>query len=113
MEDSFIGGAIAEYTYTDLFAFLHFERQPHPDRLRNSTTHNSVRAEIVGLKISDMHRTTTTMVVAGVLTKEFSHHQIDVSALGNEMSMPAMMIDQIVIRTDRHADAGRHGFLPG
>src|SRR3990172_13314602 len=108
MEDAFIGCSVTEDANTNLFTFLQLQGKSHTDCLRNTPAYNSIRAQIIGLKISDVHRTTASVVVTGVLAKEFRHHQIDVSALGNEMSVTAMMIDQVIIGMYRQADAGRH-----
>ena len=113
MEDAFVGSAIAKDANADLLAFLHLQRQPYPNRLWNAPADNAICAEVVGLKISDVHRAAAAVVVAGVFAQEFRHHQVDIRALGDEMSVPAMMINQIVLGTNCQANPCRHRLLPG
>ena len=53
------------------------------------------------------------MVVAGLLAQELGHHQVDVGALGNEMAVPAMVVDQVIVGAHRDGNPRCHRLLPG
>jgi hypothetical protein len=84
-----------------------------PDRHRllgNTSPDDAVGARL--LEKSAMCMEPPARGVAGVLAQEFRHHQLDVGAFGDEMSVPAVMVDQIIVHADGAPGPHRHRFLP-
>src|SRR5690349_9107477 len=112
MKNTLIGGAVPEDADADLLSLLHLQGQPHAHRLRDTATYYSISAEIVRLKISDVHRTPAPVVVARIFAEKFRHHQADVRAFSDEVPVSAMMIDEKIIGTHCQTDPRRYCLLP-
>ena len=112
MEDAFIGCAVAEDGDDDLLAALHLQSQPDADRMRDAAAHDAVRPQVVGGEIGDVHRAAAPAAVAGILAQELGHHQVDIRTLGDEVPVPAMVVDEVIILVDRHAQADCYSLLP-
>src|SRR5581483_6890412 len=58
-----------------------------------------------------MHRAALSAAGTTGSTKEFSHHSVDIAALGNTMAMAAVGRGNVVVVLKVHADADRARFL--
>ena len=58
-----------------------------------------------------MHRPTLAFAVAGLLAENLSHHRLELTALGDQVSVTAVRAGDVVLVGERRAHTCRRGFL--
>ena len=90
MESTDIGGAIAEKADSSLVGSSHFGGKTDPGGNWYSRPHNPHGTQYANIHISNVHRASLTLIIAGFLGKQLSHHPVGFTTLGNQMPMSAV-----------------------
>src|SRR2546425_872446 len=80
-------------------------------RQRRAAADDRVRAQIAGVRIGDVHRSALAFAVAGLLAEQLGEHEIGYRAFREAVSVAAMRARDVVISSQRLADADGHRLL--
>src|SRR5579863_10344186 len=112
VEYSLAQRAIAKEAYRHLLAAAHLDRHGSPGSNARASAYNGIRAQVAGILVSDMHRTTLALTVTSFLAQQFGKHAVNRCSLCQAVSMPAMRAGDVVIAPQRRANADRDSLLP-
>src|SRR5262249_37326109 len=76
-----------------------------------ATGDNTIGAQHTDRKIGNVHRAALALAIARGAAKEFGHHFLDISALGNAMAVAAVRTGNIIGRLEVRTNGHSHGFL--
>ena len=111
MEGALVGGAVTEERHGDVVLAGDHGAQRGAGGDRQSSADDAVGAEDAERVIDDMHRAALAFAVAGALAENLRHHAIEASALGDQMSVAAMVRGDAIGLAQRGADAGGGSFF--
>ena len=111
VERTLIGRSVAEEADADLIGLAHLDRKPHTSAQAMTRAYNTVCAKDAEIQIGDVHRTAAALAVAALLGVELGHHALEVTALGDHMTVAAVRARDIVILAQAGAGGGRNRFF--
>ena len=91
VENTFVGRPISKETNNDFPSMLHLLTEGCTDSDTHTTTYDTIGTEVTSIKVSDMHGTTFSFTSTGVLTKDFSHHSVEVNPLSNSLPVSTVI----------------------
>jgi hypothetical protein len=90
-----------------------FARQRRAGRDPHGAADDGVGAEIAVALVGDVHRPALAAAIALFLAEQFAEHLLELRALGDAMPVAAMGGGDLVVRSQRLADADGDGLLAG
>ena len=103
--------ALAEKADDDAILLQVFRRERRAGGERRAAADDGVGAEIAGVRIGDMHRSAFALAVAGFLPEQLGEHQIRRGALCETVTVTAVRAGNVVVPSQRVADAHGHRFF--
>ncbi len=92
MESSFVGRAVTKQGQYDLVGLTHLDAQPNAHGDGQVACHNTLRAQVVGFYVGNVHGAAASAAVSGFFSHEFSHHAVQIAAPHEEVAMTAVRI---------------------
>src|SRR5215211_4497847 len=111
VEDALAERALAEEADRDLVGTPRLGRERRAGRDAGRSPHDRVCAEIAVLVVGNVHRAALAAAVALLLAEELAEHTVDRRALRQAMAVAAVGARDVVVATERLADAHGDGFL--
>src|SRR4051794_33203230 len=99
MKAAFVRCTVAKKGHGNLISAPIKSAQCRPDRHRNPAADNAASAQHTDLKVGNVLRAALALAIACHLAEKLRHHLRDVAAFGDDVTMPAMRTDNIVIVT--------------
>ncbi len=103
--------AFAEEADRDLAGAQALGRKRRAGGDAGAAADDGVGAQVAGVGIGDVHGAAFTLAIAGFFAKQLGEHAVDRRAFREAMAVAAMRAGDVVVGTERLADADGDGFL--
>ena len=106
-----VGGAVAEERDDDLRRAPTLDREPHARREHTARGEHAVGAEVVDRGVGEVHAPALAVADAVRLAVELGHEAAQRAALRDEVAVPAVRRQDVVVGAERRARADRARLL--
>src|SRR5215831_635813 len=111
VEGAFIGGPIPKEGYRHPITLRQLGSERSASSNRHASTHDPVGTEHADAEIGNMHGAALAVAITVTAPKQLGHHEFQVGALGDGMSVPTVRADDLVVPAQGSTDTHRDGFL--
>ena len=103
VEDTFVGCTIAKEADDNLTSLFHLLSKGSTYCNSHTTTDDPVRTKVTSIEVSDMHGAAFPLTSTRILTKDFSHHAVQIDSFSNGLSVSTVVrCQQIIIVQSQH-----------